>query len=305
MKWWQPDCWPGWVRSLAEVGHETWRLNSRIGVSQLAASFSYYAFFSIFPFLALLLWVGALFFQPDEVVHALRDYFPMGGEVSQLVWEGVRSLEAAHGTLNLAFVLVFLWASLRFFQMLVHGVSMAWSEEQLPWWQLPLKNLLMVLTVASALVLGVLAPLLLQIARNAAVAMQEHLNLHFPDFNLEGVLPVVDLTRLLLASVVLFYALAVLFMLAPGRRVFFRSIWLQALTVALLLQGLQIVFVNYLPMFLRYNAIYGTMGGVMFLLLWIYLTGFLILLGGCWCAAAAHCREAKHRVPVQPLPPAT
>lgn len=282
---------PGWVGRIWAVARETWRLNTRVGVSQLAASFSYYAFFSIFPFLALLLWVGALFFQPDEVVRALREYFPMQGEVSQLVWEGVRSLQAAHGTLNFAFGLVFLWASLRFFQMLVHGVSLAWSEEQLPWWQLPLKNLVMVLTVASALVLGVIAPLLLQVARNTAVALQEHLHLHFPDFNLEGILPLVDLMRLLLASVVLFYALSVLYVLAPGRRVYFRWVWRQALVVALLLQALQWVFVNYLPTFLRYNAIYGTMGGVMFLLLWIYLTGFLILLGGCWCAAAAAERE--------------
>jgi uncharacterized BrkB/YihY/UPF0761 family membrane protein len=37
----------------------------------------------------------------------------------------------------------------------------------------------------------------------------------------------------------------------------------------------------------RYNVIYGAMGGVMFLLLWIYLTGVLILGGACWCAAAS------------------
>lgn len=259
----------------------------RISASQLAAAFSYYAFFSIFPFIALLLWLGSLFFRPEEVVRTINEYFPMGGDASDLVWRGVDALEKAHGTLNVAFIGVFLWASLKFFQSLVHGVNHAWCEDHLPWWQLPLKNLVMVLTVASALILGVLAPLLLQVARNVVLAMQDYIEQYFPHFNVVGVLPIVDWARLILASVVLFYAITVLYLLAPRVRVKFHQVWLAALVVSVLVQIMQVFFVNYLPHFVRYNVIYGAMGGVMFLLLWIYLTGVVILGGACWCAAAA------------------
>jgi YihY family inner membrane protein len=278
---------PQWLRKQVRVLLGTLDNFSRISASQLAAAFSYYAFFSIFPFIALLLWIGALFFSPEQVTETINEYFPVGGDTSDLVWHGVHALQKAHGTLNIAFAGVFLWASLKFFQSLVHGVNHAWCDEHLPWWQLPLKNFIMVLTVASALILGVLAPLLLQISRNVLVAAQDFFHIHFTEFDLPGLLPVVEWVRLLLASVVLFYAISVLYMLAPRVRVRFRQVWLAALVVSVLVQVMQVFFVNYLPQFVRYNVIYGAMGGVMFLLLWIYLTGIVILSGACWCAAAA------------------
>lgn len=286
---------PPWVQTHLEILFDTMERFGRISASQLAAAFSYYAFFSIFPFIALLLWIGSLFFSPSQVTETINEYFPMGGDTSELVWRGVESLEKAHGTLNLAFIGVFLWASLKFFQSLVHGVNNAWCEEHLPWWQLPLKNLIMVLTVASALILGVLAPLLLQIGRNILIAAQDLLKLHFPEFDLSGVLPFMEWARLILASSVLFYAISVLYLLAPRMRVKFRQVWLAALVVSILLQIMQVFFVNYLPQFVRYNAIYGTMGGVMFLLLWIYLTGVVILAGACWCASAAQHSLKSHK----------
>lgn len=268
-----------------EVLWETGEIFVHISAYELAAAFGYYAFFSVFPFLAMLLWVGSLFFAEPVVVQAVNEYFPMSGENAHLVWEGVSSLQSTHGTVNIAFIVVFLWASHRFFQILVHGVNLAWCEGELAWWQLSLKNLLMVLMVISALVLGIIAPMFLQVVRNVIEAGQDFFNIHFPDWDPWPFLNIIDWTRYLLASSVLFYTFSMLYMFAPHTRVHFGKVWLQALTVAILLQAMQVLFVNYLPIFLKYNAIYGTMGGVMFLLLWIYTSGLVILCGACWCCA--------------------
>lgn len=275
----------GLSKRILTILWETYLIFVKISALQLAAAFAYYAFFSIFPFLALLLWIGSLAFTPDSVIHAVNEYFPMGGEVAHLVWKGVHALQAAHGTVNAAFIAVFLWASLGFFQVLVHGVNQAWDEGALSWWQLPLKNFIMVLTVLSALILGIIAPMILQVAHNVILATQDFLHVRFPDINALPYLHLFDWTRLFLASTVLFYAFSVLYMLAPLVRVPFRQVWIQALAVSILLQTMQVAFINYLPIFLKYNAIYGAMGGVMFLLLWIYLSGLVILAGGCCCAA--------------------
>ena len=37
---------------------------------------------------------------------------------------------------------------------------------------------------------------------------------------------------------------------------------------------------TYLSFFNRFSATYGSIGGVMILLLWLYLSGFAIMLGG-------------------------
>jgi Ca2+-transporting ATPase len=43
--------------------------------------------------------------------------------------------------------------------------------------------------------------------------------------------------------------------------------------------------VIYLKNFATLNAVYGAFGGTMALLLWIYLSGCIIIFGACLCAA--------------------
>jgi membrane protein len=78
-------------------------------------------------------------------------------------------------------------------------------------------------------------------------------------------------------------------MFAPRWRVEFRQVWQAALLVTLALQFCQIAFVNYLPRFVNYG-IYGAVGSLMLLLLWVYISGIIIIFGGCLCAARAQVR---------------
>lgn len=75
-------------------------------------------------------------------------------------------------------------------------------------------------------------------------------------------------------------------MLVPARRVAFQRVWMPALGVTIALQVCQNVFVNILPQFVDYNAIYGTVGIVMLLLMWVYVSGVVIFFGACVCAVA-------------------
>jgi membrane protein len=92
--------------------------------------------------------------------------------------------------------------------------------------------------------------------------------------------------RYFLAGGLVFYALVALYMLAPGRRIYFRQVWGAALTVAIALQAGQSLFGTYVPKIVNYNAIYGSVGALMLALMWVYLAGGMILLGSCFCAAA-------------------
>ena len=75
-----------------------------------------------------------------------------------------------------------------------------------------------------------------------------------------------------------------LYKLAPRRKVLFKNIWLPALLVTFALMFCQIAFVNYLPHFVNYG-IYGAVGGMMLLLLWVYFSGIIVIFGACLCAA--------------------
>ena len=64
--------------------------------------------------------------------------------------------------------------------------------------------------------------------------------------------------------------------------------WLPALVVTLLLQFAQQLFVIYSTRFANFNAVYGAFGGVIALMLWTYLSGMIVVFGGCLCAARLH-----------------
>jgi YihY family inner membrane protein len=253
---------------------------------QRAASFAYYALFSLFPLLALLLTVGSVFVDPVSAISAAEKIFPMDDGQRDLVWKMSESLQRARGGVGLASLLVLVWSSLRFFQALVQGVNRAWHRTLLPWWKLPVKNLLMMGVVASALGLGLVVPAILQAMLKTLLAAQVWLG---------GILPLPtsgEMTilyaagRYVLAGGLVFYALVALYMLAPGRKIYFRQVWLAALTVAIALQVGQSLFGNYVAKIVNYNAIYGSVGALMLALMWVYLAGVMILLGSCFCAAA-------------------
>lgn len=272
----------------------TLRIYSDIDGEQRAASFAYYVFFSIFPLVALLLTVGSAFLNPAELIESIKGFLPLNAEQQEFLWKAVRNLEEARGGVGIISGVVLLWSSLRFFQALVRGVNRAWHTIEIPWWQIPLKNLAMIAIIASALFAGLLIPALLQGARLALENAADFVHLHFPDYDLYLVSGLLDLSRYLIGAAVLFYSFSLLYMVAPRRMVRFRKVWLAALLVTLALQVCQIAFVNYLPRFVNYG-IYGAVGSLMLLLLWVYVSGIIIIFGGCLCSARAQVRDEMDR----------
>jgi YihY family inner membrane protein len=99
-----------------------------------------------------------------------------------------------------------------------------------------------------------------------------------------------------IGGVVLFLSFILLYKLSPARRVTFSQVWLPSLLVTLTLQICQVAFVNYLPRFVNYG-IYGAVGGLMLLLLWVYVSGIIIIMGGCLCAAMARDEDPEKPTP--------
>jgi membrane protein len=81
---------------------------------------------------------------------------------------------------------------------------------------------------------------------------------------------------------------------APRRPARFSQVWIPALLTTLLLELGQTVFAWYLGAFTNFNALYGVFGTIMGLLLWIYFSGVILLLGGCM-AATLHSPPSAER----------
>ena len=254
---------------------------------QHAASFAYYALFSLLPLLVLLIAFGTRFLgdreQATNAIFDLMSQYIAGDlgspEQVRATVQGFMQSRLGSGLISFG---ILTWCSLRFFHSLVRAVNSAWGTHEYSWWRLPLKNLLMVSVLASALLIGLVAPAILNGFEKYYSAHREAFAF---DFGLGGW--AVRTARGLLPPLLLFYSLALFYKFAPRRRTTFREVWIEALLVTAALGGLQKLFVLYAGRVGNFNVLYGTFGSVVALLLWIYLTGTVIIAGGCACAARA------------------
>jgi YihY family inner membrane protein len=265
------------VASFARIIGESFQKYGQINGEQCAASFAYYAFFSLFPLILLLVVVGT-FFIPDrteaarQVVKQVEGYVPLQAKDKAVLVETIDNAIQNGWRAGILGLLALTWSALRFFQALVIGVNRAWGFKDYNWWKLPLKNLFMVGILISALVLGLVAPLIFNGLKT----------INYLDLDLiVGVLPTV------LPPVILFYGLLMFYKFAPRRSARFSQVWIAALAATLFLELGQNVFGWYLGAFTNFNALYGVFGTIMGLLLWIYFSGVILLLGGC-IAATIH-----------------
>lgn len=295
-----PDRLASIWRKFAEVVWNAFGIFFEIEGGHRAASFAYYALFSLVPLFALLLTIGSAFVSPGEVIATAERFFPMEAAQQELVWKMAASLQKARGGVGTVAMLVLVWGSMRFFEVLVQGVNRAWHRVLLPWWKLPFKNLGMMLVIASAMGIGLLAPAILQAGERTVRSFDTFLEQLVPGIHFEAVAMVFTGSRFLLAGGLMFYALTALYMLAPGSRIYFRQVWLPALSVAATLQLGQVLFGAYVTKFLNYNAIYGPVGAIMLTLLWVYVAGLVILLGGCFCAAGSGVKPEEEATPSNP-----
>jgi YihY family inner membrane protein len=270
-----------------ETCWEAVRIFSQIEGELRAAAFAYYALFSLIPLFTLLLTLGSIFVDSHDIIDTVGKFFPMGESEQGFVWQMAESLQKARGSVSALSLLVLLWSSIRFFQALVQGVNRAWHHAEIPWWKLPLKNLLMMAVLASALGIALIAPAFLQAAMKIFAAFEGFLNEQIPGMHFSALTLIFNGSRYIVAGGLMFYSLSALYMLAPGRRIYFQQVWKSALIVSLSLQIGQSIFGNYVAKIVNFNAIYGSVGALMLALMWVYIAGVLILLGSCFCAAAA------------------
>jgi membrane protein len=291
------DCLKKLVCRCWEVTWNAFGIFFEIEGGHRSASFAYYALFSLVPLFALLLTVGSAFVQPGEVIYTVEKFFPMESSQQELVWKMADTMQKSRGGVSTVAMLVLVWGSMRFFEVLVQGVNLAWHRVLLPWWKLPLKNLGMMLIISSAMGFGLFAPAVLQAGERAVKAFDSFLEQLVPGIHFEVLALVFSGSRYLLGGGLMFYALSALYMLAPGSRIYFRQVRMPSLLVTVALQLGQSLFGEYVTKFVNYNAIYGPVGAIMLTLMWVYMAGFIILLGGCYCAAGSGVRPGEATTP--------
>ncbi len=244
---------------------------------QRAAAFAYYAFFSLFPLLLLLISVASRFVEQAAATRAVVDYLslhlPLGEDERNAVRGTIVEVIQNRGETGLLAFLVLSWSASRLFKALVRALNRAWKTEIYNWWQLAFKGFSLIGVLILSIVLGIAAPIVLRSLRRWL--LPDHVLFSY------GARFAIFLVPIL----VMFLGLAIFYKLAPRRQLKFSETCIPAIAVTILLQIFQGLFVIYIQNFGNFNALYGALGGLMVSLMWTYLTGVIIIFGGCLCVA--------------------
>lgn len=261
---------------------------SRIDGAQWAGAFSFYAFFSLFPLIVLFVTTASIFIDQEraatEIIAYVKTYVPIRGERQSYIFDTMAGVVNARGKMGVVAFLMLGWAALQIFTTLICATNRAWGTETSNWWRLPLKSLGFLVITACVALLGVAVPVLSKMTKDWL----------FPVHDFSVWLYVLE--SFFIPSLVVFLSLSFFYRLAPSRPTRFANVWSAALTVTALLYAAENLFVIYLKDFAALNAVYGAFGGIMALLLWIYLSGCIFIFEACLCAAQAESRSVLMKV---------
>jgi membrane protein len=265
----------------------------------MAAALSYYALFSLFPLLLVILSIVGTLIGPETDAFRyiqkliVRDLPPA---VHEMVVGTIIALnQNSVGAGIVGFGLLFFAAS-KLFTVLRQSVNIIWesparlSEAG----SIPRMVLFFILNklVAYLLVLATALLLLASFVANLVIRAVVELVNHFQE-SVPFIQQVDELllTRGLQVSTSVFIlsvTLCVLFKLLPTARPQWRDVWLGAVITALMLVGLQqFATGGVVSVFSKFLS-YGVIGSVMIMMLWIFLACQIVFLGSVFSYVYAH-----------------
>lgn len=260
--------------------------------TQWAGAFAHFAFFALFPLIVLSVSIASTFVDRGEagteIIAYVETFIPIDGDNQSYIFDTLSGVIAERGQASVLALLLLAWAALGFFSTLIRATNRAWGLDVHNWWQQPLASLAFLAIMVLAALLSIAVPMLARMAKAWLVPTHE-----FQRW-------VQDAGGYLLPMLVVFLSLVLFYRLAPRRRTRLSEVWFAALCATLLLQASEALFVIYLKHFVSLNAVYGTFGGIIALLLWIYLAGCILVFGACLCAAQSEGRAAKSAEVVTP-----
>ncbi len=258
---------------VAELGKRVWSEFSADEVSDRAAALAYYFLFALFPALLFLTALLGLLPIPnlmDRLMEYISEALP--GDASSILQKTLTEIMggASGGLLSIG-VLGALWAGSNGMASIMSALNVAYDvKESRPWWKAKLLAVVLTLGfsgfILTALVLMVFGP---KIGETVAGWV-----------GLGAVFTLVwNIASIPLVMVLVAIGIALVYYLAPNVEQHWR--WVTPGSVVALVLWLVASFGLrfYVTHFANYNATYGSIGGVILLMLWLYLSGMALLLG--------------------------
>jgi membrane protein len=240
-------------------------------ISGLAAQLSYFFLLSLFPlFIFLFTLVAYLPYSQDEILRTVQTFAP--AKSMALIETNLNHIMQGNGKLLSFGIFGTIWSASNGLNAIISAFNRAYDVKETRSYFIA-RGMSIILTFAMIFVFLV-ALLLPVFGKQIGVFL-------FSEFGFsEEFVTVWNTLRWMISSLVLFIVFIMLYWVAPNKKLKCVSVLPGAVFATVGWVGVSFVFSFYVDKIGYYNTAYGSLGGVIVLMIWFYLSGLIIIMGG-------------------------
>jgi membrane protein len=241
-------------------------------VPGFSAQLSYFLLLSLFPFLIFLITlIGYLPISQVDVLGAIKQFAP--DETIQMIDRTLdQIIDKKNGGLLSFSIIATLWSASNGMNAIVKAFNRAYGVDESRSF-LVARGMAVLLTVAMGFVI-VVALLLPVFGKEIGFFI-------FSNFGFsEQFLSVWNTFRWLVSGIILLLVFTAIYYFAPNKHLHLKDVLPGSIAATAGWIVVSSAFSYYVGNFANYSAHYGSIGGVIVLMIWLYLSGMIIILGG-------------------------
>jgi len=268
-----------------EVLKRTVERFGRTRTPEAAAGMSFFGLFSLFPLLLVMVSMGSYILNrpqaQEQVLDLLMEAFPFSVDI---VEENIQKVLKARGSVQIYGLIGLTWSASGAFTVLTRNINNAWPNADR-------HNFIKMRLMAFTMLAGVAVVMVVLLAANITVRLLPQ--------NLGGIAGIILSLRYFSRVVVwmlAFIALLWLYRWIPNTEVQ----WSEAAWGAILASSGAVLATTVFSWYLgsgsglsNYNLIYGSLGAIVALMMWIYLVSIIVLFGAHISSSIAYYSRIK------------
>ncbi len=237
----------------------------------LAASISYYTLFSFIPLtlaaIALLGWLTSDTNVESKVIETIGEFLPVAGESITTTIRGISRAWEATGVIA---VIGLLWGGSAIFNAVRKAINAAWGiREPRPFFVERFLELCMMV--------GLAVLLLLSLGLTATLSVIQKYSIEIMGYTIVNQEFVWNAMFTVITVGLAFATFLLLYKFIPNTRVRWRDVAGGALLAAIGFEVSKQVFIWYATSYAHYNLVYGPVSTLISLMVWLYVSAFIML----------------------------
>lgn len=257
-------------------------------ISALASQLAYDMLLSFFPFLIFLLsLMGHSSIDYNEVLRILKTIMP--NQAFTLVQNTVVQVLQTKNSELLSFSLIFtLYAASRGFRAIIYGLNRAYEEKEK-------RNYFHIIIISIIFMMGLIFVIIFLLGFLVFGEMISNFLRNWIGSKLI-LFDYIHWLRYPFALLSMIFIFAAMYHFIPSKKISWKESIPGSIFTTIGWIVASLAFSYYVNNFSNYSKLYGSIGVVIVLMLWLYITSIIILLGGELNAMLSHDKELKYKI---------